>query len=375
MAALITSSPSVPTPRTPLLAECAPQGIAPPQFFQSEPKPLQPERYAYFVPKPHFGQELIENPLTCEEAVDRLKGEVESFKLHYDYNAFHSAEEFFIFFDRERKINPRITEQEAFAKFLPNTQNEAFHFNGGTCVSHSVEFARIIRRNPLWITAHVIGEKKGASAFPTHAAPVIRCTNGYVLVEIFHDNPLYIIKPDAVTALADRVHTQLSIIQQPLAIRKKIETNEKGVEEFSLPLHPLFRPDHSVMKAYMLDEAMYPVTAPPHGEDSLGIQVDYKKQEVVFQIGTGRTSKRLIFKFTAFDPVRKTIDPTQLSNSQKKIIISDEDKNLLMDAVMSGRFFANFKSPQLRNQLFLMVQNNETMQNLRSQAGQHILEH
>ena len=223
------------------------------------------------------------------------------------------------------------------------------------------------------IKTHVVIERASQNAPPNHAAAVIPCEDGVMLLEVLNSihgqDPIISLKANAPTTITlgaqNEVKVDFAIVETPgnyrsvtPMISKKEQIADQAPQQSEFLLRPVDSPDHTVMKRYMLMQSTYPIE---HVKDSssTSISIDFTRESVKLRKSTpkpegGENVQSLILPFSAFHPKEKTID---LSETQKEFVNED--------------FFKDFATPEaeIKDQLFTMVEHRDTMRTFYSQVG------
>ncbi len=149
-----------------------------------------------YVPVPLYRKETPQtNPYSCEDIRDLIIDKVEKFGSEVDYTGLNTLTSFLEFFEEERFQNPSITAVEVFTKFKPNSSGEAELNHASSCVGQSLAVLQMLKKD-FDLNGYVVVETAHLNSPPNHAAAIIPCNDGVLLLETFEKEPIILIKPN-----------------------------------------------------------------------------------------------------------------------------------------------------------------------------------
>ncbi len=160
-------------------------------------KPLFP---GWASARPEYGEHSIKtsNPeisRTCEEMEKLIHQDVENYVNEVDYNGLNAAMSFIDFYDQEHAIHEKKSVAEIFHDFVPHSEKEASATFGTNCVGKAQDVARRLEKQ-YHIEAHVVVVSEGPNLPVEHAAVVVPCRDGVVLVEVDLPDTTFVLRPN-----------------------------------------------------------------------------------------------------------------------------------------------------------------------------------
>lgn len=303
---------------------------------------------------------------TCEQVEGAIKDSIAKLQKEVDYNAFNSVTGFLKFLDEERKVNPTISEYEAFQKFNPDSKEEVSKTRGGICVGHGYAVVQTIAKNIVQgqpVTGYVITESGGGKESPEHAAVVVPCLDGVVLIEFMWDKQIMSIKHETglIDVTADKKFTEtfriieipggMHVPNKPIIMR--VQNSSEGTVHREYLIRSDHNPDLSVTKHWFLDTMFYPTTSPKDStvKSKSVIKFDLARGAVVFQVGEGKDAIRCNISFTELD-IDLHSTPMKIRNPEFQAFIKE-----------NPQFFSHYKTKAniIINQVSLMSKNFNSM--------------
>ena len=238
---------------------------------------------------------------TSEEVVQKIESRVRQFISTTDYNSFHTLIGFIEFYEKLREKDPKITPLKAYQQYDPDDHLVREH--GDSCVGQTAAILEILKKEH-GIEGHAVIEREGPMGMPKHAAAVIPCRDGIILLEILYpSNPLVIVKPNQLAKIREGDAEQTFAIESApdgrsslhKTSRTPLEDGKLRIQKTEFPLAAL--PTKPVMLKYMVDRVEFPLV-----KDGcpFGIIVNVHEGEVVFKIGEGKEAKRTTIPFSRF---------------------------------------------------------------------------
>jgi hypothetical protein len=301
-----------------------------------------------------------------------------------DYNGLNIVCEFIRFCETERLNNPKINDYDLLNRFQPDSKDEASLSHGSTCVGKARELVRQLR--DLSVEAHVVLEYKQPGHPPIHAAVIVPCQDGLLLVEVEHSIPIIAIKPDKPWSKDYPPNLTLSMelievpgnfrATAPVIVKKETfkvkDAEQKGAcTEYLLRSDP--NPDNSVMKRWLVgkDTWFYPVSTSPGSaiKEKHTLQVNVAKGKLTFGIG----EKKFRLPLAAIHPESRSFDRNKLEADESLKLTAEQlndYKEIIFGASgeeLGGPFFDAFNSGKklLLDQLFTIASHKEFLKNLR----------
>lgn len=319
------------------------------------------------------------NNVKCETMRDLLLPDIKAFVNEVDYNGLNTVTSFLDFYDKKHKEEPSKSIFKIFNEFQPDSKDEAVRTHGTNCVGKAQEFAKRIE-SKYGMKAHVIVESGGPTDPPTHAAVVVPCKDGILLVEVdqLSDNLMTILKPNVplskfypgdgfsgkqlpgkgLTASIEIVETPGNYkTPTPLIVKKEIYKREvpKKIDTYrQFVLRTDQNPDQSVMKRWLIKTDFFPVsTGAREGKEQYSLQVNIAYKKITFNIG----KKKFRLPLSAFK--NGAIDKSKLSVDKGQKITQEEMEFLFgKEGEIGGEFFNQFKTGKklLLEQIFKVVE-------------------
>lgn len=303
---------------------------------------------------------------TCEEAEKAVRASIAKLKTNLDYNGFHAVIAFINSLVTIKKSDNNISELEAFQKFQPDSRKEVDD-RGGTCVGQSYAIVQTLEKDNVnvngqpvkgyVITKALLGDDQPQS----HAAAMIPCRDGVIIIELSWDDPLLVVKKHSGLTFVKGPHKEeFQIVKIPggtYKLDKPIITHVHSMdgqfEYFEYLTDPANDPDNSVIKHWLLNchDAYYPLTGAENGVTKSVIKFDLLRGEVAFQDQQNEKDPRVSIKFKdlRFD---------------KNGMITNPEFHKFLET--HEKFFTYFKTDigLIFKQIKQMTENHESLQNL-----------
>ncbi len=336
----------------------------------------------------------------CDRLKDDIQGYISDIIKGVDYNGLHIVTQFISFCEEQRKLDPSISNVEIFHKFRPDSKDEASRTYGSTCVGKARHIVEVLAEKKIEahvVIQHVVVTSKGIDDPAGHAAVVVPGKDGILLIEVEHNVPILILKPnkpieefypgkgtrerpEPPDAANPDLHLSIELIEvpgnystsTPIIVKKEnftAETAKKKNTYSEYILRPDTDPDLSVMKKWLVSKHtwFYPVSsAAREGLPQHSFQLNLAEDKMTFNIG----DKKFRIPLASFDPTTRTIDRTKLVGSEGQEL-SEDQKDFILgkqeDGVLGGKFFDAFKTSKslLLDQIFNVVAHREMLQDLR----------
>jgi len=307
------------------------------------------------------------NPLTCAQTKAKIKEVVENFPKNYDYNSLRNVCAFLKFFEAERKIDPNISEIDAFKKFKPDTTDEVFISNGSSCTGHSTAILKILEKE-YGLKGHVVVETEGPNTPAFHAAAIIPCSDGIALIEVFMGSIIEILFEKPLTLEDEKklsYRHDFMIVKTPgdyrskiLIFKQDIKEDKKTEKQTEMVLRPVNKSEHTVMKQHIIGADYYPIS----GRNNHAIKINAIRSKVTFQIGEEEDNK---FRLDFSDFKDGWFDDKKLSGKQKE---------KYEKIIKNSNFFEAFKTKKslLQEEIIYVTQNGSTLIKLFDQVKRDI---
>jgi len=303
------------------------------------------------------------NPYTCAQVKEMVQEDVADFKTVYDYNSLHNVYAFLKFFESERKMDPNISEVDAFKKFKPNTTDEVFTTNGSSCTGNSTAILAILKER-YQLNGHVVVETEGPNTPAFHAAAMIPCKDGIALIDVGLRavNEILFDNQKTIGGEEYQIRQDFMILETPgnyhskkiMIFTQDIEGDKVTEKQTEIILRPLAKPEHTVMKQHLIEADFYPIT----GRNSFAIKINAIKNTVTFQRGEKEDDKFRL-PFSAFK--EGWFDVEKLTPQEKK----------QCRRVIGQKFFTAFSTgvSSLKEEIIYVAQNGSALTNLFKQVG------
>lgn len=326
------------------------------------------------------------NKARCEEVKAIIETDVSHMVSEIDYNGLGIVVDFIDFYETEHAKHPEDSPLKIFERFQPDSHQEASTLHGSTCVGKAHDLVERLKKKG--IESHIVIEKEQGDNLPTHAAVVAPCSNGLLLIEIEHDTPVRILKPDIPFEQRYPGQDSLSslllsfaIVEvprdyqsfEPIIARKEEQISESStkVSQAEYILKPCLNPDESVMKRWMAESHFYPIsTGARKDQEPHSIQVNlrptpgYPEGKITFGIG----EKKFRLPLSAVDPLTRTIDYGQLT-PDPKLQLSEPEEKEYQDLLSSGGFFEAFESrAHIMNQIFMVCSHQNLLRQIQTSS-------
>lgn len=349
---------------------------------------------------PQYGDRNITdcscNTMSCELMESLLQEDISNVRQGVDYNGLHVVNEFITFCETMRTVEPGINPVEIFHRFQPDSRNEAALKAGTTCVGKAWDIVKRLEERS--VVAYVVVESAGPDQPPTHAAVVVPCTNGLLLIDVDKDIPILTIKPHQpfiktylgkgtlenpdpqhphltlsfeIVAVPGNYNTQVPLIAKRETFTSETQTKKNSYSQFVL--RPDTNPDDSVMKRWLVSSHtwFYPVaSATRSGQEQHSIQVNVAQEKITFSIG----NKKFRIPLDAFDPKTGRVDREGLLGDPKLELTKEQlegYRDLILGKAgtpeVGGPFFDAFNTPKnlLIDQIFNVIAHKDTLKELR----------
>lgn len=363
--------------------------------------PLFPP-WANSMPKFSDHKISIGNPHAkeCAELKNTIQGCIEDIVKGVDYNGLQIVTQFITFCEKQRRLDPKISDIEIFHRFEPDSKDEASLTNGTACVGKALHIVKMLAEKKIEahvVIQHVVIPAKGINEPTGHAAVVVPGKDGVLLIEIEQNVPILILEPNkhieeffpgkgtrkepqSPDAENPDLYISMELIEvpgncgtsSPIIAKKEvftIETEKKKNTYSEYILRPNTNPDQSVMKKWLVSKHIlfYPVkSAAREGQPQHSFQLNIIEDKMTFNIG----NKKFRIPLDAFDPATKSIDRTKLVGDEGQVL-SEDQKDFILgkkdDDSLGGKFFEAFKTSKklLIDQIFIVVANRQILKNLR----------
>ena len=201
------------------------------------------------------------NGLSCEEAkkIIESSGVLER-KDQFEYNSLLTIRQFV----QHRRANPQMSERDAFLSFSPDTKDDISRSSGSACTGFARDVADQLCQKGL--ASYVVGGRIQAARFPGHAAVVVPCSDGVVLVDpLCPPQMLAALKPDGEPVVSEAGPPERRFSITSNFVTRRSQDNRRamypmivryitarGARNFQFLLRPLPNPDVPIMTNYML---------------------------------------------------------------------------------------------------------------------------
>lgn len=307
---------------------------------------------------------------TCNEAQGEIEDTVSRMRGGVDFSSFHVVEGYLKFLEQERQVNPAITELEALHKFRSDSQDELFKMRGSTCVGNAQAVVQALSNRRVLghpISAYVITNSEGPGHPETHAAVLVPCRDGVILVEFSWDCLLLVLRPNEEYIVDNgviRLNFQLLNIPGDTytpdrPIIRHCETIKEGrSSSMEYLLRPSPNPDLAVINHFLLAETAYPFCGYTASRITKSvIKYDVERGEMTFQDGQGRNAVRVSIPF---EELNIDWENGSIDHPRFREFISHPDH---------AGFFAYFRTNKdvIFRQIQMLAKNHESMRNLHLQ--------
>lgn len=353
---------------------------------------------------PKFGDHKISisNPQAkeCERLKEDIQGYISDVIKGVDYNGLHIVTQFITFCEEQRKLDPNISNIEIFHKFQPDSKDEASRTYGSTCVGKARHIVEVLAEKGIEahvVVQHIVVASKGINDPAGHAAVVVPGKDGILLIEVEHNVPILILKPnepikefypgkgtreqpEPPDAANPDLRLSMELIEvpgnysssTPIIVKKEDFTTETAKKKNSYSeyiLRPDTDPDLSVMKKWLVSKHtwFYPVSsAARENQPQHSFQLNVAKDTMTFNVG----DKKFRIPLSAFNPEARTVDRAKLVGDEG-LQLSEEQKDFILgkqgEEVLGGPFFDAFKTSKslLFDQIFNVVTHRELLNDLR----------
>lgn len=290
-------------------------------FFENEPYPLNHRDIS--------SSETV--AYTCTQAEDSIEDIIGSIRKGTDYNGFNSIAKLIGNIKKEQNADPLISEYEAFQKLQLDSSDEVFENQGGSCVGQAHAIVKALSKIKIGenqIKAYVVTERNTQEGIERHAAVVVVCTDGVVLIEISWDNPTTVIRHNEQIEMGSgKIKDIFRIVEVPQGffsadkpIIARCLNNNGTITQHEYLLRPAQNADAIVMKNWILHEVCYPVTGYDANHKNMSvIKCDLARNSMVFQVGEGKNAPRVSIPFAKLvvDIENRTIENLEFQDFLK----------------------------------------------------------
>lgn len=378
-------------------------------------------KYGPGIPAPgvtHRGRTVTANSISCQAAKEAIeaRGFMETF-MSFDYNALPSVCAFMRHL--KENVTPEIVAKyqkeilakhptlpreeagnrahskallEAFHSFTLDSSQDVLHTLGSQCIGLSEAMGQAL--SAIGLKGYSVVERRDATSPPQHAALVVPCEDGVLLVDLAPPR-LLILKPneEALTVQpgegTDKIQTGFKVVEvendygvkAPMIVKSETITDAvtgevRHKEQTQFLLRSIARPEIPAMTRYLVNQAIYPlVTKAKSNGDILRLRFSFDTGEVSFDRFNERHPKEsyqtVKIPFSLVDQRTGTIDFITLISKEKDPEKREALKQTLRDIFGSDTtiegFWQEFEAPeQIRGQVFTLAsqENLRMMQDL-----------
>lgn len=382
---------------------------------------LSVPQYGPGIPAPgvtHRGRTVTANRISCQAAKEAIeaRGFMETF-MSFDYNALPSVCAFVRHLQEnvtpesiekyQKEIlakHPSLPREEAFERarskalleafhtFTLDSSQDVLHTLGSQCIGLSEAMGQAL--GTIGLKGYSVVERRDETSPPQHAALVVPCEDGILLVDLAPPR-LLILKPNEETLTVepgegtDRIQTGFKVVEvendyrvkAPMIVKSETITDAvtgevRGKEQTQFLLRSIARPEIPAMTHYIVNQAIYPLTTKAKSNgDLLRIRFSFDDGTVSFDRCNERNPKEsyrtVKIPFSLVNQRTGTIDLASLIKSEK-----DPEKRAALqrtlqeifgsDSVIEG-FWQEFEAPeQIKSQVFFLAstENGKMMQDL-----------
>ena len=382
-------------------------------------------QYGPEIPAPgvtHRGRTVTANRISCQEAKEAIeaRGFMETF-MSFDYNALPSVCAFVQHLKEnvthesvekyQKEIlakHPSLPREEAlerarskallaaFHSFTLDSSQDVLHTLGSQCIGLSEAMGQAL--GTIGLKGYSVVERRDETSPPQHAALVVPCEDGVLLVDLAPPR-LLILKPNEESLTVqpgegtDRIQTGFKIVEvekdygvkAPMIVKSETisdtATGEvRHKEQTQFLLRSIARPEIPAMTRYLVNQAIYPLmTKAKSNGDTLRIRFSFDEGTVSFDRCNERKPKEsyrtVKIPFSLVDQRTGTINLKALisreKDPEKRVALQQALRDIFgSDEAIEG-FWQEFEAPeQIKTQVFTLAsqENLKMMQDLFKQV-------
>lgn len=267
------------------------QQVKPVAKIKFEPKNLEKKDSSVYL--------MAINIKTTEEVFELIKKDILFYTRETDYNSWHTVVDFIDFF---HTFNPPIKSVDAFRKFDPHAQR--VHEFSDSCSTRSIAIVGHLSKK-YNLQGYPIVQREGRLGIPIHAATIIPCRDGILLIETLNrKQPIVAVRPGVkakAEMFGDQCTLEIDSTEGPyskLVRRGELKLPDGSIKFFKTEFPLEEQSISAVMLRYIKDHYEYALVSK---KLDYSILVNMHEGKIVFRKGKGKEIKRQTLEFKDLD--------------------------------------------------------------------------